>query len=215
MRKILYLARIVNLKGVNLSESLPRSFSLKIEYSDLATENFELRKLILRKKQFESTLHIILKVLSYIYFWDKELIIEPNFRYHNFRPDLIVWRKGEISSEEFVPDLWIECKKVKLSKILKLARGLSRTSIVWFHKIYSLEKVLNSVQRKQKYKLPVNVQLIGINASTQTWNYLSESFNLKHPYWRVICLDKKSLKIFIRDFDIFPLDLDFQFIDFS
>ncbi|MFX0174415.1 MAG: hypothetical protein ACFE9L_21260 [Candidatus Hodarchaeota archaeon] len=198
-----------------MSESLPRSFSLKIEYSDIATENYELRKLILRQKQFESTLHIILKVLSYIYFWDKELIIEPNFRYRNYRPDLIVWRKGEISSEDLVPDLWIECKRVKLSKIFKLARGLTRTMIVWIHKLHSLEKVLKSVQRKQKYKPPVNVQLIGINASAHTWNYLSESFSLKLPHWRIICFDKKSLKIFIRDLEYTHLDSIIRFIPFS
>ncbi|MFX0151845.1 MAG: hypothetical protein ACFFAJ_13740 [Candidatus Hodarchaeota archaeon] len=198
-----------------MSESLPRNLSIKIEYTYLSKDYYELRKLILCKKQFESILHIILKVLSYIYFWDKELIIEPSFRYRNYRPDLFVWRKGENFSEDLIPDLWIECKRVKIRKILKLARGLTRTSIVWIHKFNSLEKVLKSVQRKKNYNLPVNVQLIGINASDHTWNCLSESFTLKLPYWKIICLDKKSLKIFIRDFNKAHLDLSVQFIEFS
>lgn len=176
----------------------------------------ESRRLILRKNQFETTLHIILKVLAYIYFWEKELIIEPSFRLRRYRPDLIAWKKEEIPSEDLlIPALWVECKKVKIEKLIKLARALPSSSIIWIHVLNHLTKVNSSFQDKQKYKIPFNVKLIGINASTYTWDCLSDSISSKNPHWEIIRYDTNSLKIFIQDLNISPLDLIVQFIRFS
>ncbi|MFX0182387.1 MAG: hypothetical protein ACFE95_04815 [Candidatus Hodarchaeota archaeon] len=199
-----------------MQEFLPRTYSLKIFYKDNSGGIKESRRLILRKNQFETTLHIILKVLAYLYFWDNELIIEPNFRLRKYRPDLIAWKKEEIPSKDLlIPALWVECKKVKIKKLIKIARVLPSSSIIWIHVLNHLTKVNMSLQDKQKYKLPFNVKLIGINASTYTWECFFDSISSKHPYWRIIRQDTNSLKIFIRDLNLPPGDLYVQFVEFS
>ena len=61
----------------------------------------EIDQLILRKGKQESYLHILIKILAYIYFWDvkKQIIIEPK-SIGRYKSDLISYQDHEIPTIE-------------------------------------------------------------------------------------------------------------------
>ena len=59
-----------------MTNLIARKLSIRIFWKNIVTEEVESRRLILRKGRMESNLHIILKILAYCYFWDKNLAIE-------------------------------------------------------------------------------------------------------------------------------------------
>ncbi|MFX1253511.1 MAG: hypothetical protein ACFFCZ_18015 [Promethearchaeota archaeon] len=170
---------------------IPKKISITIE-KEIEPNTVETHQLILRKGQSESSLHVLLKLLAYIYFWDieNELIIEPR-KFHRYRPDLISWRQPEIPTQvELVPDLWIECKHVKINKLIKLGREFSNSKIYWFHKFKYFER--------RKEELPQNVYLIGVEAASNVWDLLKDSLFFKGPYWRFTCDGKDPKTVQIR-----------------
>ena len=191
---------------------LPRTLSFKLIGKNNSTGEMESRRIILRKARTESKLHIVLKVLAYCYFWDRNLIIEPRFRLNRYKPDLIVWRESEIPiKEELIPDLWIECKAVKLKKLIKLSRALPYSKVVWIHLLQPLSRIIkNFKSRKTKNQLTSNVQLIGIETSRRNWIFLEESIETNHLQWVVTQQAIDSMEIFIRSRRSDPIPLQFH-----
>ncbi|MFX1513580.1 MAG: hypothetical protein ACFFCQ_13430 [Promethearchaeota archaeon] len=176
-----------------MDKQIPRNIKISIE-RDSGNNQFETRQLILRKGKSETALHIILELLAYLYFWNFELLIEPQFRYRKYRPDLISFKEPEIPLEtEREVNLWIECKKVKLRKLIKLGRTLPYSNIFWFQKFEILNRNLNNVFSKRKYPLPTNIHLIGIKLNNETWNILQSSLFIKHPSWKFIRQEKEII----------------------
>ncbi|MFX1506877.1 MAG: hypothetical protein ACFFDC_12305 [Promethearchaeota archaeon] len=193
---------------------IARKLSIRIFWRSFVTAEEESRRIILRKGRMESKLHIILKILAYCYFWDRNLVIEPFTRVNRFRPDLIAWTKSEIPTEEKpIPDLWIECKQVKLKKLERLSRILPFTQIIWINSKQSLTRTLKNLHsRRRKKDFPSNVQLIGISTSKDSWESLIESINEKKPQWRINRHSKELLVIDVTGTEINPIPLDFQIL---
>ena len=186
-----------------MSYLISRKLPIKIFWESYETEEGESRRIILQKGRMESKQHIILKILAYCYFWDKDLVIEPHFRLSRFKPDLIAWRKSEIPTQEnLIPDLWIECKHVKLKKLRKLSRILPFSQIVWIHSKQSLSRTLKIIQSKKKNRnLNSNVQMIGIEASEADWESLMDSINAKKLHWGVRRQSNDRMEINTRESD--------------
>ncbi|MFW9904583.1 MAG: hypothetical protein ACFFFH_09645 [Candidatus Thorarchaeota archaeon] len=193
-----------------MSYLISHKLSIKIFWESYVTEEVELRRLILQKGRMESKQHIILKILAFCYFWDRNLVIEPHFRLNRFKPDLIAWRNSEIPTQEKqVPDLWIECKHVKLKKLRKLSRMLPFSRIVWINSKQSLARTLKNIQTKKSMYLCSNVQLIGILTSEANWALLKDSINLKKLHWRVNRHSSDGMEIIVRESDS-PISLVFH-----
>lgn len=197
-----------------MNYSLPRTLSFKLIWKNILTEKVESRRIILRKGRTESKLHIVLKVLAYCYFWERNLTIEPRFRLKRYKPDLISWRKPEIpTKEELIPDLWIECKHVKLKKLIKLCRALPLSNIVWIHTKQSLTRTIERIQSKgDKYQLASNIQLIGIETKNKNWKSLEESVNTHHLQWEINELANNLMVINVRGRNTNQILLRFDFL---
>ncbi|PWI48685.1 hypothetical protein CEE45_05595 [Candidatus Heimdallarchaeota archaeon B3_Heim] len=187
---------------------IPLKINLKIEYS-LDNGCVNRQTVILIKKKTESTLHITLKLLAYLYFYkmNRKLIIEPKFRYRRFKPDLVAFRNPEIP-HEMKPeiDIWIECKKVKLSKLMKLARSLPSTKIYWFHLNHYIKRKLKT----KAFSDSTNVKLIGVTLNRMNQTFVERSLLSQHPIWRVQQTKNSQLQISILNSKI---DVDFQAIN--
>ncbi|MHA2243810.1 MAG: hypothetical protein ACXADY_02485 [Candidatus Hodarchaeales archaeon] len=195
-----------------MNVQLPRILPFKLIWKNDIAGEVESRRIILRKGRMESNLHIVLKVLAYCYYWDRNLIIEPRFRLNRYRPDLIAWRESEIpTKEELIPDLWIECKHVKFKKLIKLGRALPLSNVVWIHTMHSLCRTIDNIKSKRvKNQLPSNVQVIGIETSNLNWKSLEESVNTHHLQWKVTRNPRNSIEITIRGKSIKQVLLQFN-----
>ncbi|MFX0013188.1 MAG: hypothetical protein ACFFB2_02915 [Promethearchaeota archaeon] len=194
-----------------MNNPLSRTLPLKLIWENFVTAETESRRIILHKRRKESNLHVILKVLAYCYFWEKKLIIEPRYTLNRYRPDLIAWGRSEIpTKEEWIPSMWIECKHVKIKKLIKLSRAFPFSNIVWFHLMRPLAKVLEGIQSKQY--LFSNVQLIGIKTLDKNWDSLKESINLKQPQWGIIKHKNNLMVINRRERERDPVNLEFYIL---
>ncbi|MFX0095484.1 MAG: hypothetical protein ACFFBD_27355 [Candidatus Hodarchaeota archaeon] len=176
---------------VKESGRVPRKLTVRIE-KEIKQNTLETQQLILRKGSNESFLHILLKLLAFIYFWDieNELVVEPR-KFHRYRPDLISWRPSEIPTQiTMVPDVWVECKYVKIEKLIRLGHQFPNSKIYWFHKYNHF--------LKQKENLPPNINLIGVETIDNTWNHLEYNLTSKRPYWRFKCSNEPPKTIQIR-----------------
>jgi hypothetical protein len=152
----------------------------------------EERRLYLRKGKNETFLHILFKLLAYCYFWDKEkdLIIEPNFRFRKYKPDLISFKPSEIPNRlEKEVKIWVECKKVALKKLKGLVNSLPHSEIYWFHKETYFQKVLKSSKVKNKLRGLTNLNLIGIKSQKYPIDSLALELGGKNPGWMLKRLD--------------------------
>ncbi len=193
----------------------PRKLTFQVVRRNEISGEVDSRRLILRRGRVESKLHIILKILAYLYFWEEELVIEPLIRVNRYRPDLVSWRESEIPTKlEKIPDLWIECKQVKIKKLSKLSRTLPLSKIVWVHTFQSLSRVMNNAKSKIKYQLTSNVHMIGIDASPVTWNSLEESISTKSLRWEVTLHEKNFMTIFTSSKSINEVSLRFHSFSF-
>lgn len=101
-------------------------------------------------------------------------------RVRGFRPDLVSYRPSEIPSEvEPEVDLWIECKKVKISKLKTLAQYLPFSQIYWFH--------LDHMLRKKRIDLEglSEIEIIGVNITKRDLAILENSLITQSPIWNV------------------------------
>ena len=186
--------------------------SLKISYKE-KHKSLDSRKIILHKKLKESRLHLALKILSYLYFWEKNLVLEPTYRFRKYRPDLIALKKEELPHlNDLTPKIWIECKKVKIKKLISLGRYLSSCQIIWFHKMEILSQIKRYSLIKQKYKLPANVQLIGVKISPLTWNYLLENITRKQQIFEVTRFNQNNILITFPDQQVNPVEIKYQIL---
>lgn len=182
------------------NDLLPRKLNFHIFWRNQISGEVDSRRLILRKGRVESKLHIILKVLAYLYFWEKDLLIEPSFRFSKFRPDLLSWRESEIpAKEEKIPDIWIECKKVKYKKLLKLSKSLPNSKIVWINTLQSLKQVTSKTKTRSKIKKASNIQLIGIDTLMEAWKSLEASISTKQNKWMVTLPERNLMTVTIEN----------------
>ena len=79
------------------------------------------KKLILVKSDCELHTHVVLKLLSYMLFYDPRLQIEMGVDMH-YKPDLVI-------PGDHVPELWIDCGQVALKKAESLSDKLRATRI--------------------------------------------------------------------------------------
>ena len=192
---------------------IARKLSFRIFWKSIVTTEEESRRIILRKGRMESRFHIILKILAYCYFWDRNLVVEPLIRTNRYKPDLIAWTKSEIPTEEKpIPDLWIECKHVKLKKLQNLSRILPFTQIIWIHSKQALTRTLKNSHSRRGNFFPSNVQLIGITTSKDNWDSLIHCINEKMPRWRVNLHSKDLMMINVTETKIDPIPLEFHII---
>ncbi|MFX0071239.1 MAG: YaeQ family protein [Candidatus Hermodarchaeota archaeon] len=169
------------------SLKLPYQFEIKL-IMEKEDNLIEQRHLYLRKGSSETFLHILIKILAYCYFWDEEepLIIEPNYRFRKFKPDLVSFISSEIPGK-LVKDvkLWIECKKVAVKKLIKLAKALHHSKIYWFHTYNAFQSVLKGTTVKKTIKNLKNLNLIAIKADKSTITSLSLDLGRKNPTWNL------------------------------
>lgn len=176
--------------------SIPLQVVVKIDKEN-NDGSIESRKLILSKRNIESSFHVILKILAYIYFWDHEnnLIVEPNYRFKRYKPDLIAFKETElIPLDGNNINLWIECKKVKLKKLLKLSRNLPKSRIYWFHRFDFFEGVKKTLLRK-KVVQQHNIFLIGIEYDHQVHEEFTQALFDKQSHWTVIRLADNKFSV--------------------
>lgn len=134
---------------------MKRKIILKLHYKQ------ETRRLILRKSNDETWLHILIKILAYIFFWEDSLLIEPDFHYRGYKPDLLRMDPGSNPKQiGDIPGLWVECKNVKLQKLDDLVR-YTNSSVYWFHLDNYLDRVLTS-RNYQKYPRLEFITTVGI-----------------------------------------------------
>lgn len=80
-------------------------------------------KMILVKTDLESHSHVVMKMLSYLIFYDPRLVIEKSIDMH-YKPDLV------IPGDHGVPELWIDCGKIALKKVDTLSRKLKTSRLI-------------------------------------------------------------------------------------
>ena len=176
--------------------SIPLKLDIKLE-NTLNDGTIEYRHLILRKGKLESIYHILLKLLAYIYFLNRDvnLIIEPSFLYRRYKPDLIAFRVPEIPHEtEPEVNIWVECKKVKSSKLKKLSRYLPSSEIYWFHTYPTLLKVIKT----KKVAFSTNIHLIGIELNHKNRLHLENSLLKQKLVWKILQITDERLEITIQ-----------------
>jgi len=91
------------------------------------------RKLILVKNVGERREHIVLKLISYILFYEDRLKIEPDLGTH-YKPDLAV------EGEHGVAEVWIDCGQISLEKAEKLSKKARATRLIFVKE--SLEELI-------------------------------------------------------------------------
>jgi len=80
-------------------------------------------KLVLVKAETEHRAHVVLKLLSYLLFYDPRLAIEAAVDMH-YKPDL------SIPGDFGVPELWVDCGDIALRKVRNLSKKLKKTRFV-------------------------------------------------------------------------------------
>lgn len=102
-------------------------------------------KLILVKSDLELRTHIVLKLLSYILFYDPQLKIEASASMH-YKPDLL------IPGDHSLPKLWIDCGKIAVRKVESLSEKLRHSRIVIVKESKSeLEKFRKVIEKKVEH----------------------------------------------------------------
>ncbi len=195
-----------------MSYPLSRILPFKLIWESYESAEVFYRRIVLRKGRMESKFHIILKILAYCYFWDRNLIVEPRFRFNRYKPDLISWKKSEIpTKDELIPDLWIECKAVKIKKLIKLSQALPLSTVVWIHFLQPLSRTIKIIQsKKKKYKLASNIQLIGVETSNKNQISLGESIDADYLQWKITQQARGSIEIYIRGWRSDPISIHFH-----
>jgi len=181
---------------------MPTRFNIPYQFEITVTmekneKNREIRRLYFRKGHSETFHHILIKFLAYCYFWDepRELIIEPNFRFKGYKPDLLQLIPSEIPRRmKKDVGIWVECKNVAVKKLLKLAKTLPRSQVYWFHIDHYFERLLANLKMLRKFESHTNLKLIGIDMTNQVYNFLAYQMGVKNLEW-FIQRDGEKLKI--------------------
>jgi uncharacterized protein YaeQ len=103
------------------------------------------QKLILVKDELEQRAHVVMKLMSFLLFFDPRLKIETDVGMH-YKPDLAVLR------DDGIPELWIDCGKIALRKVESLAFKLRRTRIVLVKETRAeMERFKKLIDKKVEY----------------------------------------------------------------
>jgi uncharacterized protein YaeQ len=176
--------------------NLPYQFKITlIKKTD--NEPNESADLYLRKGHSETFIHILIKVLAYCYFWDdqKRFTIEPNYRFLGYKPDLISFVPSEIPRRmEKNVGTWVECKDVKIKKLIKLAKSLPRSKIFWFNIERYFHTLLKSASISKRLSKFNNLFLIGIKGKEKDIKFLANTLTKKNMSW-VVRQEKARLEI--------------------
>ncbi len=165
--------------------SLPLQISINL-IKEIGDELGENHRLHLRKGRSESLLHILLKILSACYLWDviNEIIVEPNYKFRNYRPDLLVFGKSEIPSDlSEVVDIWVECKTTSIKKMQRLSRYLPNSKLYWFHTNSYFQAIMRTKKSRSQLKELKNLNLIGIKVNKIMLRSIQEELKLKRLSW--------------------------------
>lgn len=81
------------------------------------------KRLVLVKSEGELREHVVMKLISYLYFYTPGLQIEMDAGMH-YKPDVVMLGAGGN------PEIWIDCGYISVVKAESLARKLRRTKIV-------------------------------------------------------------------------------------
>jgi len=98
-------------------------------------------RLIMIKAVEESEEHIILKLLSYLIFYRDGIKIEQRAGQH-YKPDLF------IEGENYQPVLWVDCGKIAIKKLDKVATKNHKCDIYIVKK--SMQELLTYYEKSQK-----------------------------------------------------------------
>jgi len=183
---------------------MPTRFNLpyRFEIEVIMEKNGEVEEgqtLYFRKGHSETFHHIFLKFLAYCYFWDepRELIIEPNYRFKGYKPDLLQLIPSEIPRRlKKEVGIWVECKDVAVKKLLKLAKTLPRSQIYWFHLDHHFERLLANPKTLRNLETHTNIKLIGIDITTQEYDFLANQMGIKNLKWFI---QRDGAKLIITD----------------
>lgn len=167
-----------------------------MEREDGSTEE---QGLFFRKGASETLLHLLIKLLSYVFFWDSghELTIEPNFRLLKYKPDLVAFMPSDIPNK-LDPDvaLWVECKHVRLKKLARLAKALPNAQIYWFHLEGTLQTLLQGAKVRRLLQPHENLKLIGIGPDKHVIESIALELGTSNPTW-VLKREGRYLEIHI------------------
>jgi hypothetical protein len=108
-----------------------------------------------------------------------------------------------------IPRIWVECKNVKLKKLVKLGRWLENGNIYWINTYDSLSRSIKSIQKRKKVKIPNNIFPIGIRISEKELSYFIDSLSKKPIHWNVIQEEKTSFFVSVRNNEFESLNLKF------
>ncbi len=139
---------------------------------------------------------------SHSYFAKDEPTIEPSFRHHGYRPDLLKLRPHpdpKVMEEEI--DLWVECKQVKLSKLDDLVRYCN-APVYWFHTLRHLKRAVLPRSMK-KFKRLSKVSMIGITEKTRLLEqHLDQEWVVQTTY-------EGHIEVFVAS-ELDPISVDFH-----
>lgn len=162
-----------------MSRPVKRRFSLLLTLSTTAGQIQRKKRIHLTKSENESGAHIILKVLAYVWFFERDPVIEPKLNYR-YRPDVAIFSSNNVANEDWLCkkttytteamriDEWVECKKTAPKKIQRILRSLSDCSLSLFHMKSALEGYKRALGRLLKPEELFRVQLFGISGDLES-----------------------------------------------
>ncbi|MFQ5981448.1 MAG: hypothetical protein ACE5OZ_25170 [Candidatus Heimdallarchaeota archaeon] len=163
-----------------MSRSVRRRFSLLLALSTTAGQIQGKKRIHITKSQNESGTHILLKVLAYVWFFERNPVIEPRLNYR-YRPDVATFSLSDVADEDrlckkapFTNDAmrideWVECKKTAPKKIQRILRSLNDCSFSLFHMHSALEGYKRVLGRVLKQEELSRVQLFGITGDLESY----------------------------------------------
>jgi hypothetical protein len=166
-----------------MDKGLPRNLNLTLVKTDPPI--YEERKIFLRKGSSETLEHVFLKIMAFLINWESKnaFVIEPKYKFRRFRPDLISFRPPIDLNQEEEIDCWIECKKVKLNKLMTLSRALSTSTILWVHWSNYFERNQSKIYLNLQKALETNLSVIGIKFVYGSYDTLIKDSIRKSETW--------------------------------
>ncbi len=137
-----------------MTRAIRRQFSVLLGLTGNKNQSLKYRRIHITKAQNESSAHIILKIIGFVWFFEHDPVIEPKIDWR-YRPDVVVFcpngpEQQEIESTfEIGIKEWIECKTTRPKKIRKILQNFS-CNFSLFHResaIYGYLRALIKVLR--------------------------------------------------------------------
>lgn len=167
-----------------MPRTVKRRFSLRLGLLTNGGHLFGERRIHITKGQNESGVHIVLKVLAFIWFFEQGPVIEPKLDYR-YRPDVAVFLSENTLNEDFecrnqapINDIgvveWIECKKTAPKKINRILRNLD-CNLSLFHRASALEGYSRALIKILRPSDLSRICLYGVTGDLEAYFELLES----------------------------------------